>query len=417
MLTFLFIENNMKTKTLIILIAALALVSCQEDEYQPLMPKRALGNTGIEVSAIGIGCEAFGHLDTAGARQFMTLAMDSGVNYIDIYDADPTVRSNIGYALRGRREKMNIQGHIGVCWKDGQYCRTRDIEDTKRGFEDLLERLETDHIEVGMIHITDTKEQWDEIQNSEYLEYVKQLKQEGKILHIGMSSHNAEVALEAVKSGLIEVLMFSINPAFDRLPSGVNPWDASSDSTMLAGIDPVRIELFDYCATHNIGVVNMKTFGGGRLLDEAKSPLHVALTPVQCLSYVLAKPCVSCALSGAKSVEELQQSLDYVTATGEQKDYSTLLNKSSQKANTGCTYCGHCAPCKAGIDIAEVNRLLDEYEAQGCEGVNPELQARYDSLKHKASECQQCGDCEKLCPFHINVQERMKKAARVFEGK
>ena len=401
-----------------IAFVAILFVSCdKQPEVHHLMKTRPLGATGIMVSEIGIGCGAFEKFDTAQARQYMNLAMDSGINYIDIYDANPEVRSNIGYALRGRRDQMNIQGHVGVCWKDGQYKKTRDVAECKEGFEDLLKRLETDHIEVGMIHITDTWEQWEEIQNSEYLDYVKQLKAEGKILHIGLSSHNAEVALAAVKSGVVEVLMFSMNPAFDYLPSGVNPWEANFDSVAMAGIDPARVELCDYCATHNIAIVNMKTFAGGRLLDVAKSPLHVAFTPVQCLAYVLSKPCVACALTGANTCDELQQALDYVTATDEQKEYSKLLERPHAEAKPQCSYCGHCAPCKAKIDIAEVNRLLDEYEAQGCEGVSNELQAQYDALKHKASECQECGECMKRCPFKLNVVERMHKAVEVFERK
>lgn len=405
-------------KLTVIVFAILAMVGCNKKaEQQNLMKYRPLGATGIEVSEIGIGCGAFEKFDTAQAREYMSLAMDSGVNYIDIYDANPTVRTNIGYALRGRRDRMNIQGHIGVIWKDGQYSKTRDVEESRQGFEDLLTRLETDYIEVGMIHITDSWEQWEEIQNSEYLEYVKQLKAEGKIKHIGLSSHNAEVALAAVKSGMVEVLMFSLNPAFDRLPSGVNPWDADFASKSMEGVDPVRIELYDYCTMHNIAIVNMKSFAGGRLLDATKSPLGVALTPVQCLAYVLAKPCVACALTGANTCEELQQALDYVTATDEDKDYSKVLDRHDGQKAEQCNYCGHCAPCKAKIDIAEVNRLLDEYEAQGCEGVSPELQARYDALEHKASECQQCGECMERCPFKVNIVERMAKAAEVFEHK
>lgn len=400
-----------------IVVMLVLLCGCKKEEKHNLMKYRPLGQTGIEVSEIGIGCGAFGKFDTAQSRIYMDLAMDSGVNYIDIYDANPIVRSNIGYALRGRRDRMVIQGHVGVCWKDGQYKKTRDIEECREGFEDLLARLETDHIEVGMIHITDTWEQWEEIKGSEYLEYVKQLKAEGKIKHVGLSSHNAEVALAAVKSGLVEVLMFSINPVFDRLPSGVNPWDADFEKQSINGVDPFRIELYDYCASHNIAIVNMKSFAGGRLLDANKSPLGIALTPVQCVAYVLAKPCVACALTGANTCEELQQALDYVSATDEEKDYSKVMGHSNSRQKQECTYCSHCAPCKAKIDIAEVNRILDEYEAQGCEGINAELQARYDALEHKASECQKCGECMVRCPFKVDIVERMAKAAEVFEKK
>ena len=182
------------------LLATLCLVAIgcrQQQEKKSDMQYRPLGNTGLMVSEISIGCGGFEKLDSAASLELMTMALDSGMNYIDIYDANPKTRSNIGYALQGRRDEMIIQGHIGTIYKDGQHCRTRDVEECKASFQDLLDRLHTDHIEVGMIHITDSREEWEEIQNSPFLDYVFQLKKEGKIKHIGLSSHNAEVALMA----------------------------------------------------------------------------------------------------------------------------------------------------------------------------------------------------------------------------
>ena len=384
-----------------------------EPQSETLMHYRDLGNTGIQVSEIGLGCAAFSDLDSTQSREFMDLALSNGMNYIDIYDSDPKVRSNIGYALQGRREQMNIQAHIGAYWEDGHYARTRDVEKCKVAFDDMLDRLGTDHIEVGMMHIVDSPEQWAEIEGSDYLEYVKQLKAEGKIQHIGVSSHNAAAALLAVKSGVVEVLMFSLNPAFDMLPSGVNIWDPNSFEQRLPGIDPVRVELYDYCLQHGIGISVMKVFGGSRLLDADKSPLGYALTPVQCLGYALAKPCVSTALSGACSIEELQATLDYLTATDEEKDWTRTEQQTAENLGEGqCTYCNHCSPCPQGINIAKVNSLLDE--AKKHDEVPAEILAEYQSLEHKAGECIECGACETRCPFGVSIREKMKEAKNLF---
>ena len=186
-----------KVYTLLLAALCLVAVGCKQQQKQTDMKVRPLGNTGLMVSEISIGCGGFEKLDSAASLELMTMALDSGMNYIDIYDCTPKTRSNIGYALQGRRDEMIIQGHIGTIYKDGQHCRTRDVEECKASFQDLLDRLHTDHIEVGMIHITDSREEWEEIQNSPFLDYVFQLKKEGKIKHIGLSSHNAEVALMA----------------------------------------------------------------------------------------------------------------------------------------------------------------------------------------------------------------------------
>lgn len=323
----------MKKNLFLLCLVALAMFSCgnktQEEETveQSVMQTRALGATGIQVAEIGVGCGAFADMDTAQAREFLTLAMDSGVNYIDIYDANPKVRGNIGYALQGRRDQMIIQGHIGSYWDGEQYKRTIDVEEAKKGFEDLLTLLGTDHIDVGMIHIADTPEEWEAIVNSPFLDYVKQLKAEGKIKHVGLSSHNTKVALEAVKTGLVEVLMFAVNPAFDMISSDLSPWDEHAFDTLMPAIDPVRMELYDYCTQNNIAIVAMKAFGsgGGRLLNAEKTPLKSVLTPSQCLSYALSKPCVATVVCGAKNIEELKSDLYYNRATEEEKDYSSVL--------------------------------------------------------------------------------------------
>ena len=408
-----------KVYTFLVAAICLVAVGCKQQQKQTDMMYRPLGNTGLMVSEISIGCGGFEKLDSAASLELMTMALDSGMNYIDIYDASPVTRSNIGYALQGRRDEMIIQGHIGTIWVNGQHTRTRDLDSTKVGFEDLLARLHTDHIEVGMIHITDSREEWEEIQNSPFLDYVFQLKKEGKIKHIGLSSHNAEVALMAAKSGWVEVIMFSLNPAFDRLRGGAIPWEKGAMDNLQAGIDPVRVEFYDYCATHHIGVTVMKTFGGGgRLLDAKTSPLGVAYTPEQCIAYCLAKPCISTCILGIDNIDELKTDLHWMHATEAEKDWeiekSKMKNEKSvadDASTASCTYCNHCSPCTQSIPIAKVNELLDKAEV---EGLSAELQAKYDALPHHAGECTHCGACMSRCPFGVDIPAKMDKAKEVF---
>lgn len=406
----------MKRKNFIYLLLFATLSACLfsscKDKVSDSMTYRSLGKTGLHVSEISIGCGGFSKLDTAGSIELMRIAIDSGMNYIDIYDADPKTRSNIGAALQGKRDKMIIQGHIGTIFKNGQHTRTRDLAETKQGFEDLLARLGTDHIEVGMIHITDSPEEWNELEGSPFLEYVFQLKKEGKIKHIGVSSHNAEVALMAAKSGWIEVIMFSLNPAFDRLRGGATPWEKGAMENLQNGIDPVRVELYDYCTTHNIGITVMKTFGGGgRLLDEKTSPLGVAYTPTQCIAYCLAKPCISTCILGIDNLQELYEDLKYLHATDAEKEYKSVAKNSKSEGDGQCTYCNHCSPCPQGIPIAKVNEIADKATIQG---VTEELRAEYDALPKHASDCIHCGNCLSRCPFGVNIPEKMDETAEMF---
>lgn len=411
----------MKKITFVSLLSCLLLFvfSCHQGTKEfvknPNVTYRPLGATGLEVSEIGLGCAAFAELSQEQSYNFVSAAIENGVNYLDVYDADPKVRDNIGFALKGRRNQMIIQGHIGCFYNGEQYERTRDISNVKKGFEDLLQRLGTDYVEVGMLHLSDDLEDWNAIVDGPLMQYAQDLKKEGKIKHIGMSSHNAKVALAAAKSGLVEVIMFSMNPAFDALPSGLSVWEEESYNSMLSGIDPLRVELYDYCALHHIAVVAMKAFGGanGRLLDAERTPLKSALTPVQCLSYALSKPCVSTVVCGAMNADELMEDVRYEQAGEEERDYKAALSGTAQSGADGtCTYCHHCSPCPKGIDIAKVNELLDK--AKAAKEIPTEVLEEYRSLNHKAGECVQCGACESRCPFAVSIRERMKEAKEVF---
>lgn len=418
----------MKKTFTLILAALLVLCSCGKKKASPevktdstvvksenAMCYRTLGKTGIDVGVIGLGCGGFEDMDTTAARIVMDSALANGANYIDIYDANPKVRDNIGYALKGRRDQMNIQGHIGAYWNGKQYERTRDIEKCKAGFEDLLQRLGTDHIEVGMVHIIDSKEEWNSIKESPYMEYVKQLKAEGKIKHIGFSSHNAEVAYEVVQSGLFEVMMLSINPAFDLLPSDLSVWDAKSFDKQFTNIDPVRTKLYNYCEEKGIGIVVMKAFGGDHLLKDDESPLGKALTRNQCLSYALQRPAAATVVCSPKTLDVLMECFQYLKASDADKDFSQAL-KSVEKAcwKGDCIYCGHCTPCPVGIEIDKVNKLLSIAKMYGESEIPQNVRDEYERLEHHAGECTQCGACESRCPFAVPVRENMKEAQRIF---
>lgn len=405
-------EKKIIKWVLILLVFTLAIGCSRLSKEENSMQYRQLGTTGLKVSEISLGCGAFKDMSKEEAIAYMDVAIDSGINYIDLYDANPTVRDNIGYAIAGRRDKMQIQGHIGTCWVNGQYKRTRDVAETKAGFEDMLKRLGTDFIEVGMIHITDSPEQWKELENSEFLDYVYQLKKEGKIKHIGVSSHNAEVALMAAKSGIVEVIMFSLNPAFDRLNAGTIPWEEGAFDNLQKGIDPIRVELYDYCSQHNIAITVMKAFGGGgRLLNKETSQLGIEFTPIQCISYCLSKPCVASVHVGADNIEELLTDLYYFHTTDEEKEFTLSTSNTDNTKLGDCVYCHHCQPCPKQIDIVKINYLLDKYFQ---EGLTQELQDEYDALDKHASDCIHCGACEERCPFDVPIQERMEMAIEIF---
>ena len=380
------------------------------------MRYRPLGNTGLSVSEIALGCEGMSENEYTMCAALFDAAEEAGINYFDLYASDPRLRAAVGEALKGRREKFYIQSHICSVWKDGQYLRTRNLEEVRAGFEEMMALLQTDHLDVGMIHYCDALSDWDAIVQNGILDYARELKAQGRIRHIGLSSHNPQVALRAVESGAIEVLMFSVNPCYDLQPASENVEDLWADAAYekpLTNMDPERQALYESCQRRGVGVTVMKCFGGGDLLDASLSPAGAALTVEQCIHYALTRPAVTCVLAGAHSVEQLRRSLAYETAPEEEKDYAAALAAfPSIRWKGHCMYCSHCAPCPMRISVADVTKFLNLALAQG--GVPETVREHYKLLEAHGGDCVGCGQCESRCPFAVPIRENMKKAVEVF---
>ena len=379
------------------------------------MKTRRLGKTGLEVSEIGFGGEWLERHPVEEGVEVIRYAHEKGINILDCWMADPKSRDVIGEGIKPNREEWYIQGHIGSTWKDGQYYRTREMEYVKPAFEDLLRRLQTDYIDLGMIHYVDSEEEWERIQHSDYLDYVMELKKNGTIRHIGISSHNPKVAVKAAQSGYVEMILFSVNPAFDMLPASENieTMFAEEYDTKLKGIDPERAYLYELCEQNDVGITVMKGFAGGRLFDEKRSPFGVKLTPVQCIHYALTRPAVCSILCGYDTKEQVDEAVAYEMASEKAKDYAFVMANAPQHSYWGtCTYCGHCQPCEFDLDIAMISKFYDLATMQP--EVPATVQSHYELLEHKASECIGCQSCEDRCPFGVRIAERMEKAAEVF---
>ncbi len=379
------------------------------------MRYRELGKTGLRVSEIGLGAEWLERHNEEEVQAVIDRCEGYGINILDCWMSNPEVRTKIGNAIRGRRKKWIIQGHFGSTWQEGQYVRSRDLAKVEEAFRDLLARLQTDYIDLGMIHFVDSEAEFRQVMEGEFLAYVKEQKERGVIRHIGMSTHNPQVAKLAALSGEIEMLLFSVNPAFDLLPPSedLNDYFAESYQEGLGGIDPQREELYKLCEQRGVGITVMKGYAGGRLFDAKTSPFGVALTPVQCIHYALTRPAVASILVGYDTPEHVDAAVAYETAAEEERDYASVLAKAPHHAYGGqCTYCGHCAPCPAGIDIAMVNKLYDLASMQ--EEVPATVRAHYQALSATAADCIACGGCETRCPFGVPVVERMEKAKKLF---
>ena len=380
------------------------------------MNYRRLGKTNLQVSEVGFGGEHIDGTPYENVDRVINTAIDAGVNIIDIFMSAPTIRSDMGRAIGARRKDVYLQGHVGAVFENNQYLRSTEVSKCDRYIKDFLLRLNTDYIDLGMMHFIDTQKQYENAFETGYIDYVLKLKKEGVIRFIGASSHDPFIAAKVVESGVVDMIMFSINPAFDMLPGGVSVDDMFDDKTYTAGryeIDPARARLYRLCEERDIGITVMKTLAAGRLLNEEASPFGMALTPVQCMHYALTRPAVASVLIGARTQEEMREALAYETATDAQKDYTVISAGTGWSVKGKCMYCNHCLPCPAGIDIAAVTKYLDMQKETNAP-VPSSISEHYGALAATAEHCIECRSCESNCPFGVCVTENMRMAKEVF---
>ena len=280
----------------------------------------------------------------------------------------------------------------------------------------MLRLLDTDYIDIGMIHYSDALSDWQEIVNGPIMAFARALKEAGRIRCIGLSSHNPEVGQAAVDSGLVDVLMFSVNPCYDLQPANEDIeelWAEKNYQKPLVNMNPQRQALYESCQRQGVGITVMKAFGGGDLLRADLSPAGAALTLLQCLHYALTRPGVACVMAGAKTLAELDACVAYETAPDSEKDYAAAFANMPRISWVGhCMYCGHCAPCPQGIDVASVTKFLNLARAQG--ELPETVREHYAALPRHAGDCVSCGSCEKRCPFSVPIMENMRQAKQVF---
>ena len=162
-----------------------------------------------------------------------------------------------------------------------------------------------------------------------------------------------------------------------------------------------------------VGIVAMKPFAAGSILKGSRRE-HLGdileLTPVQLISYVLSFPQIGCPVPGVANAKQLKQVLAYFDASDEEKDFSIINDSMLSKFHNQCMYCNHCQPCPKLIDIAEVTKLADAAE----KGLTAELRQRYAALRVNGADCIHCGACTRRCPFGIDAEANMLRAARLF---
>jgi predicted aldo/keto reductase-like oxidoreductase len=376
---------------------------------------RPIGNTGMSASVIGLGMEHLDNKPYETAQNVISAAIEHGINMMDLFMPGEAVRQNIGRAISGRRDKVLIQGHIGSTDVKEQYDKSRDLKTVKKYFENLLRCLNTDYIDFGMLFYIDSEKDFTDVFEGDTIKYALELKKQGRVRALGASSHNPSIARKVVETGLVDLLMFSINPAFDMVAADTYVLDylENMKTDYEKKLDPDRAALYRLCEQRGTAITVMKTLGAGKLISAQHTPFSRPLSVTQCIHYALTRPAVVSVMIGCATAEQVSQAAGYINASEEEKDYSGVIKDFQGTMKGSCVYCNHCLPCPAEINIADVNKYLD-IALLDEKNIPPSVASHYRSLAHHGSQCTACGSCEERCPFSVQVIGKMKKAAQLF---
>ncbi|MCR5230021.1 MAG: aldo/keto reductase [Solobacterium sp.] len=357
------------------------------------MKYRINKKTGDRISEIGIGSSYMASAGKEEAVKALRRAVRGGINYFDLAAGDGAAFPIYGEALHDVRKDIFYQIHFGADYTKGTYGWSLDRETIRRSVEKQLKELRTDYIDYGFIHCQDEISDWETYLKNGVYDDILQLKKEGIVRHIGLSSHTPKVIQRIMDDADVDMLMFSVNPAYDY-----------GHGEYANGSADERSAVYRRCEKEGVGISVMKPFSGGQLLDAKQSPFGRALTQHQCIRYCLDRPGVLTVLPGAQSVQEVETLLSYYDQPEEKTDYSVIGSFAPPQAEGKCVYCNHCKPCPAGIDIGLVNKYYDLARAGDSMAAE-----HYRTLEKNASDCVHCGRCTDRCPFSVNQSGRMNE--------
>ena len=334
------------------------------------MEYRALGRTGLQISPMGLGGIPVQRIDAEGTKQLLQKLVAAGVNYIDTARGYTVSEEYIGYGLEGIRDKFVLATK--------SMARTREA--MAADIDISLKNLRPNYIDLYQDHHPGPKDLETVIAPGGALEALLEARQAGKIGHIGITLHSADMFQKALELSWVETIMFPYNLVETQ------------------GEDLIRI-----CGQKGIGFIAMKPLAGGAIEDATLA-----------LRFIGQNSNVSVVIPGMAEEKELQQNLAAVA------DTTPLSLEEKQKINQIrstlgtqlCRRCNYCAPCPMGIGIPGIFVLEGYFSRYNLQDW---ALARYNGTPVKASACIGCGACEARCPYQLPIRKMLKNVVNLME--
>ena len=342
------------------------------------MEYRPLGETGLRVSVLGLGCAQLGASKIDLAADIARRAVELGINYFDVASNYDDAETKLGIALEGIRERVILSTKI--------HALTRD--DAWRELNLSLERLRTDHVDNLHLHALERGADLDvRLGPGGAIEALQRARDEGLTRHIGGSAHQSATLLAALERFPFEIILIPMN-IVER-----EPLDA----------------LIPLCQARGVGITVMK-------------PLATGILPPQLALRWLATQPIATAVAGTTTLAELEENVAAMEqepglSAEELADIEAVRRRFDPER---CRICQQCEPCPQGIPIAMTlgtDCVWDHLRNMGAEAFHAfpwgraamEIDLpRRTELIARIEACDDCGYCEQHCPHHLPIRERLR---------
>jgi len=364
---------------------------------------------GQRLSVLGYGCMRFsrkgGGIDIDKAEKEILAAYRAGVNYYDTAYIYPGSEAALGEILA----RNGIRDKVFIATKLPQYLVHRPAV-IDRYFEESLKRLRTDWIDYYLMHQFTDFAQWEKLKTLGILEWIEARKRSGAIRNVGFSYHgNTDQFLQILQDYDWDFCQIQYNYL---------------DETTQAGVEGLRA-----AAAKGIPVVIMEPLRGGKLVNLLPAGAKKAIaahprgwTAAQWgLRWLYNQPEVTVVLSGMNSVEMVEENVRTASEAGigafTADDFALIARIRQEIRKTekvGCTGCRYCMPCPQGVDIPGAFRCYNAMYAESRRAGRFQYAQTVGMTRNPAfaTQCVECGACERHCPQGIPIREKLKEADR-----
>lgn len=377
------------------------------------MQYRFMTKDQVKIFSLGFGCMRFpvrnqdnSDIDVAQTDEMLSFAIEQGVNYLDtayVYHDEKSEEYLGNFLKKIDRSKVYIATKLPM-WLCNEYADYEKYLDIQRM------RLGVEQIDFYLLHSLG-KDSFEKMKELNVFRFLDEMKKCGKIKYAGFSFHDE----------------------YEFFPSIVDSYDWDFCQIQLNYLDihyQAGLAGLKYCHEKGISVVVMEPLKGGKLasvpseVEQIFDQLPDKRTPAEWAQrFLYAQEGVSLILSGMSHLDQVRENIQIAKANtstplSDQEKEAFRYAKAffDQRIQINCTTCGYCMPCPTGVNIPGVFTRYNESYVFDCLEDNQKSYRKLIDQEKDASRCVACGQCETLCPQHLEIIEGLEKADAILRS-